>query len=222
MNCVRGGGFSCATRETKKAFLMTHRHFAAAALVFLSFLGFIGWPAPACAGQASKPPQAPPAAQSAHKTYLSWNPLDLFLSGRLSFGVEHIFRFGNRYFGFYAQYTSPMNSIMNGMVTSGDTADELADEIQFPRSLEFFVNFYGKGRAKALRSYPRIGLSLMKNPAERDSAVYLAIGPCGRLSLGRNFHVTLALTTLKFKLWGGRNYNWLQFPFLNFTVGIDF
>lgn len=165
---------------------------------------------------------APPAAQRANKNYLSWNPLDVVFSGRLTLGYERMFRIGSRYFGLYFQYTSPMNYIFKGMVTSKDTAVSLSDEIQFPETVDFFINYYGPGRSRGIRYFPRIGLSLVKNPEQTERALYLAIGPSGRAIFGKHIHFVWALTTLKFKLSGNKYYSWMQFPVFDLMVGIDF
>lgn len=167
-------------------------------------------------------PQAPPAARMAHKNYISWNPLDLLLSGRLSVGYEHIFRIGERYFGLSAHYTSPMNSVFGGIVTNFQTGQALSDEFTFPTSVDVFLCLHGKGRSRAMRYYPRIGLSSILNPEEKDRCLYLAFGPCGRITFSKSFHVTFALTTLKLKLQQNKGYNWLQLPVFDFSVGIEF
>jgi hypothetical protein len=195
---------------------------ACPALLLLFALGFTAEPASAVTDEPQKLPQALPAAASANKSYLSWNPMDLIMSGRLSIGVERIFRIGQRYCGLYLQYTSPMNYVFNGLVTGHDSSVSLSDEFQFPSTLDVYFCYYGMGRARTMRYYPRIGISRICNPGETERGTYLAFGPCGRVAFGKNFHVTFALTTLKIKLWGNRNYNWLQLPLFDFMVGIDF
>jgi len=195
---------------------------AAAALFLLLLAGFPGPSAPAYAGQASKPPQAPPAALAAHKNYLSWNPFTLVLAGQLSVGYERIFRAGERYFGLYAQYTSPMNSAMKGLITASQTYVVYHDQLQFSETWDFLFSYYGKGRSRAMRYFPRVGLSLIKKPSEDHWAGYLAVGPCVRAALSQNVHLIIALTTLKFKLWGGPHYFFLDYPLFDLAVGINF
>jgi len=161
-------------------------------------------------------------AKIAHKNYVAWNPLDMFFSGRFSVGCERIFRLGDRYFGVFAQYTSPMNSVFKGMVTAHQKNVALSDEFQFPSGVDIYLCYHGKGRTRTMRYFPRVGLSFLKNPGMVETATYLAFGPCGRVAFGKNFNVTFGLTTLKIKLWGNRNYNWMQLPLFDFTVGFDF
>ena len=172
--------------------------------------------------ESQTPPQAPPAAILAHKNYFVWNPLDMLFSGRFSVGGERIFRLGDRYFGVYAQYTSPMNSVFNGMVTAHQKNVALSDEFQFPSGFDVYLCYHGKGRTRTMRYFPRIGLSFLNNPGVSETATYVAFGPCGRFAFGKNFNVTFALTTLKIKLKGSKDYNWLQLPLFDFMVGIDF
>lgn len=197
--------------------------FRAWTVVFLLFA--VGLPAAMASfpvDESQNPPQAPPAAKMAHKNYFSWNPLDMLFSGRFSIGYERIFRVGDRYFGVFAQYTSPMNSVFNGMVTAHQKSVALSDEFQFPSGVDIYLCYHGKGRTRTMRYFPRVGLSFLKNPDVAETGTYLAFGPCGRFAFGKNFHVTFALTTIKIKLQGSKKYNWMQLPLFDFTVGVDF
>jgi hypothetical protein len=167
-------------------------------------------------------PQAPPAARTAHRNYFAWNPMDLFFTGRLTVGFEHIFRIGERYYGLFVQHSSPMNSVFPGMLTVNATPASMADEFTYPESLDVFLCLHGRGRTRAMRYYPRIGLSSILNQGETERGLYLAFGPCGRMSFGKYFHITFGLTTLKIKLRGNSNYNWLQLPLIDFTLGLEF
>ena len=94
------------------------------------------------------PPQAPPVARTAHKNYLSWNPIDLAFTGRVTIGYERLFRLGSRYYGLYVQYTSPMNTVFTGIVTGRQTPFALSDEIQFPSGVDVYLYFHGKGTTR--------------------------------------------------------------------------
>ncbi len=189
---------------------------------FFVLFGFSTASASPDAEQAKPLPQAPPAAKTAHKNYLSWNPLDLVLSGRFSVGYEHIFLLGERYYGLYVQFTSPMNSVIGGIVTNRVTTTALSDEFPFPSSFDFYLCLHGRGRSRTMRYFPRIGLSRLRNTGQSEWGTYLAFGPCGRVSFGKNFQVTFALSTLKLKLQGNREYNWMQLPVFDFMVGLEF
>jgi hypothetical protein len=169
------------------------------------------------------PPQKPaPIPVKIHKNYFSWNPLDLILTGRMVVGYERVFKVGSRTFGLYAQYTSPMNSVWGGIMTAWQNKYSLSDEVIYPSGFELYVNYYAKGRPRQMRYFPRLGLSVLRAPEAIERALYMSIGPCAKVPIGKNGHVVLALTTFKFKLAGNKNYSWMLLPVFDFMVGLDF
>jgi hypothetical protein len=138
---------------------------------------------------------------------LSWNFLDLPITGRLIVGFEHVFQIADRSFGLYAQYNSPQNYVFDGILTTKYADKPTGDMFEFPSGAEFFVHFYGKRGAKSIKSFLRSGLSVLKIVGETKSAVYLPVGLGVRTEFFGKFHIFMTLSTLKLKITGSRKYN---------------
>lgn len=141
------------------------------------------------------------------KNYFSWNFLDLGITGRLIVGYEHVFQIGDRSYGLYAQFNSPQNYVVKGILTTQYADIPTRDMFEFPSGAEFFVHFYGKRGAGSIKSFLRSGLSFLKIVGETKSAVYLPVGLGVRTELFGKFHIFMTLSTLKLKITGSRNYN---------------
>jgi len=141
------------------------------------------------------------------KNFVSWNFLDLPITGRLIVGYEHVFQIADRSYGLYAQYNSPQNYVFKGILTSKYYDKPTGDMFEFPSGAEFFVHFYGKRGTKSIKSFLRSGLSFLKIVGETESAVYLPVGLGARTELSGNFHIWITLSTLKLKISGNRKYN---------------
>jgi len=196
------------------------RFFAGILILFgLGYTTAFGFSFP---GQTQQPPQKQSPAPKVHKTYISVNLLDPLMSGRLTIGLDRIIPIRGHYVGLCLQYTSPVNSVMRGLVTQKDNATTFSKEYQFPSSFDAFLCYYLKTQAVNGWYYARLGLSFVRNPGDTETATYLAIGPSARLIFGKNFHLTVGLSTLKFKLQGSRKYGLLILPLYDVAVGINF
>jgi len=122
-------------------------------------------------------------------------------------GYERVFKIADRSLGFYVQLNSPQNKVFNGLLTTKYSDKPTRDMFEFPSGTEFFVHFYGRRGIGAMKSFLRVGLSVLRIVGETKSAIYLPIGLGARTALSNNFHILLTLSTLKLKIAGSRNYN---------------
>jgi hypothetical protein len=158
-------------------------------------------------GPFSVSPQSTPSSPKMKRNFLSWNFFDLGITGRLIVGYEHVFQIADRSYGLFAQYTSPQNYIFKGLLTTHTADKPTRDMFEFPSGTEFFVHFYGRRGLGAMKSFLRVGLSVLRLVGETKNAVYLPIGLGARTELFGNFHIMLTLSTLKLKITGSRSYN---------------
>lgn len=157
--------------------------------------------------QASPSAKASLSSSKLKRNFVSWNFLDLPITGRLIVGCEHVFQIGDRSYGLYAQYNSPQNYVFKGILTTQYADKPTGDMFEFPSGAEFFAHFYGKRGAGSIKSFLRAGLSFLKIVGEAKSAVYLPIGLGVRAEFWGKFHILTTLSTLKLKITGSRNYN---------------
>jgi len=165
-------------------------------------------------------PEAAPSSPIAFHNLVSWNFFECAMSGRWMFSGEQVFRIAGRSVGLNALYSSRPNVACKGVLTGYNKGKSSGDAYEFFSGVEFFIHYYGKPQSRGMRYFPRIGLSFVQAPEEEGGATYLSAGPGVRAFYGKNFHLFLSLSTVKFKISGNAKYS----PFLMnlFSVMVGF